>query len=96
MGALVSALLVSGSVLSAYANDVFTLKSGSLLGNFDLPLARQYWPSLNLGLGLNKKALVAELEAQAKWAIDNKLVRPDAKIPDFNTIVVGDFLPAAR
>lgn len=64
--------------------------------NFDLPLARQYWPSLNLGLGLNKKALVAELEAQAKWAIDNKLVRPDAKIPDFNTIVVGDFLPATR
>ncbi|MDN3919833.1 ABC transporter substrate-binding protein [Roseateles violae] len=63
--------------------------------NFELPLAQQYWPALNLGLGLDKKALVAELRAQAQWAIDNKLVRPDAKIPDFSTIVVGDFLPAA-
>jgi ABC-type nitrate/sulfonate/bicarbonate transport system substrate-binding protein len=63
--------------------------------NFDLALAREYWPTLNLGMGLNKKALVAELESQAKWAIDNKLVRPDAKIPDFNAIVVGDLLPAA-
>ena len=64
--------------------------------NFDLPLAQAYWPSLNLGLGLDKKAVVAELEAQARWAIDNKLVRPDAKIPDFNTIVIGDFLPTPR
>lgn len=64
--------------------------------NFDLPLAQAYWPTLNLGLGLDKKAVVAELEAQARWAIDNKLVRPDARIPDFNTIVVDSFLPSAR
>lgn len=64
--------------------------------NFDLELAKAYWPKLNLGLGLNKAAVVRELENQAKWAIENKLVRPDAKAPDFNKIVVDGFLPSSR
>jgi NitT/TauT family transport system substrate-binding protein len=62
--------------------------------NFDLALAKDYWPKLNLGIGLDKAAVVRELESQAKWAIENKLVRADANIPDFNQVVVEGFIPA--
>ncbi|MES2582136.1 MAG: NrtA/SsuA/CpmA family ABC transporter substrate-binding protein [Pseudomonadota bacterium] len=64
--------------------------------NFDHELARSYWPRLSPDLNLDKAAVVRELEAQAKWAVANKLVRPDARIPDFNTIVVTGPLEAAR
>ena len=63
--------------------------------NFDHDIATAYWPTLNLGLGLDKAAVVRELESQARWAIENKLVRPDAKLPDFNAIVVDTLLPAS-
>jgi len=62
MGALVSALLVSGSALSAYANDVFTLKSGSLLGNFDLPLAE-------LPAAVSPQALIGDPSTQDLYVL---------------------------
>jgi NitT/TauT family transport system substrate-binding protein len=78
------------------ANPEKSIQTVSKRLNFDLALARDYWPKLNLGLGLDKAEIVRELESQAKWAIENRLVRPDAKIPDFNQIVVEGFLPAKR
>lgn len=64
--------------------------------NFDPKLAAAYWPQLNLRVGLDKAAVVKELEQQARWAIENKLVRPDAKLPDFNQIVVTTLLDSAK
>ncbi|MDR2113259.1 MAG: NrtA/SsuA/CpmA family ABC transporter substrate-binding protein [Candidatus Accumulibacter sp.] len=78
------------------ANPEKSIQTVSTRLNFDLALARDYWPKLNLGLGLDKAEIVRELESQAKWAIENKLVRPDARIPDFNQVVVEGFLPAQR
>jgi len=62
----------------------------------DPQIAKQQWPKLNLAIELDREALVRELEAQAKWAVANNLVRPDAKLPDFNTVVVSGPLEAAR
>jgi NitT/TauT family transport system substrate-binding protein len=54
----------------------------------DPKIAHDYWPRAKFGMALNKDALVKELQAQAKWAIANKLVAPDATIPDFDKVVV--------
>jgi NitT/TauT family transport system substrate-binding protein len=62
----------------------------------DPEIARSFWSRAKFDLTLDKPKLVAELTAQANWAIENKLVRPDAKIPDFNTVVVTDLLDNAR
>jgi len=62
----------------------------------DPQIAKKQWPSLNLAIDLDRAALVSELEAQARWALANNLVRPDAKLPDFNKVVVSGLLEAAR
>jgi NitT/TauT family transport system substrate-binding protein len=62
----------------------------------DPEVTKSFWNRLNYDVALDKPALVAELKKQAQWAIDNKLVRPDAVIPDFDKVVVGDLLDAAR
>lgn len=62
----------------------------------DPEIVRNFLPRTKFDLVNNKQDLVAEFEAQAKWAIENKLVRPDVKVPDFNTIVVTNLLDQAR
>jgi ABC-type nitrate/sulfonate/bicarbonate transport system substrate-binding protein len=62
----------------------------------DPAIAKAFWKRANFKLALDKAALVSLLNEQAKWAVDNKLVRPDAKIPDFNTVVVTTLLDQAR
>ncbi|PKU22346.1 ABC transporter substrate-binding protein [Telmatospirillum siberiense] len=62
----------------------------------DPAIARALWPNLHLDIDLDRQSLVAELENQARWASANNLVRPDAKLPDFNTVVVSGPLEAAR
>jgi NitT/TauT family transport system substrate-binding protein len=62
----------------------------------DPEIARAFWSRAKFDLTLDKPKLVAELQAQANWAIENKLVRPDAKLPDFNAVVVTDLLEQAR
>lgn len=62
----------------------------------DPEIVRNFLPRTKFDLVSNKQDLVAEFEAQAKWAIENKLVRPDVKVPDFNTIVVTNLLDQAR
>ncbi|MEW6640500.1 MAG: NrtA/SsuA/CpmA family ABC transporter substrate-binding protein [Pseudomonadota bacterium] len=62
----------------------------------DPAVARAFWPRANFRLELDKPALVAELKRQAAWAVESKLVRPDAKIPDFDAVVVQDLFERAR
>ena len=62
----------------------------------DPTIAKSFWKRTNFKLALDKPSLVALMEEQAKWAIDNKLVRPDAKIPDFNNVVVTSLYDRAR
>lgn len=62
----------------------------------DPQIARKQWPNLNLAIDLDRDALVRELESQARWAVANNLVRPDAKLPDFNKVVVSAPLEEAR
>ena len=54
----------------------------------DPKIAREYWPRVHFGMALSKDEIVRELEAQARWAIESKLVRPDAVMPNFQEIVV--------
>ncbi|WP_225669951.1 ABC transporter substrate-binding protein [Bradyrhizobium hereditatis] len=62
----------------------------------DPVIAKVFWKRTNVKFDIDKAALVALLEEQAKWAVENKLVRPDAEIPDFNTVVVTSVLDRAR
>lgn len=62
----------------------------------DPEVTRAIWPRLKFDIDLDKDGLVKELESQAQWAVDNKLARPDAKIPDFNAVVVTKLLDEAR
>ncbi|GLK77711.1 nitrate ABC transporter substrate-binding protein [Methylopila jiangsuensis] len=55
-----------------------------------------FWDRFNFQVALDKPQLVADLKTQAQWAIDNKLVRPDAAIPDFDKVVVDAPLRAAQ
>ncbi|MGL3211239.1 ABC transporter substrate-binding protein [Bradyrhizobium sp. BR 1433] len=61
----------------------------------DPAIAKAFWKRANFKLEIDKASLVSLMEEQAKWAIDSKLVRPDAKIPDFNTVVVTSVLDRA-
>ncbi|WP_342726505.1 NrtA/SsuA/CpmA family ABC transporter substrate-binding protein [Bradyrhizobium sp. B097] len=61
----------------------------------DPAIAKAFWKRANFKLELDKASLVSLMEEQAKWAVDSKLVRPDAKIPDFNTVVVTSVLDRA-
>lgn len=61
----------------------------------DPQIARSFWSRAKFNLSLDKPLLVAELKRQADWAVENKLVRPDAKIPDFDKVVVPDLLERA-
>lgn len=62
----------------------------------DPEITKGFWNRFNYDLALDKLALVAALKEQAEWAIANKLVRPDATIPDFDKVVVGGLLDDAR
>jgi sulfonate transport system substrate-binding protein len=62
----------------------------------DPEITRGFWGRFNYDLALDRPALIAALKEQAQWAIANKLVRPDAVVPDFEKVVVGDLLDAAR
>jgi len=62
----------------------------------DPQIAKKIWPNLHLSVDLDRDGLVRELETQAKWAIANNLVRPDAKLPDFNSVVISQPLESAR
>jgi ABC-type nitrate/sulfonate/bicarbonate transport system substrate-binding protein len=62
----------------------------------DPAISKKFWPRANFKLELNKPELVAQLRDQAQWAVDSKLVRPDAKIPDFNAVVATNLLDQAR
>jgi NitT/TauT family transport system substrate-binding protein len=62
----------------------------------DPAIAKNFWPRTKFNIELDKAGLVAELQRQAQWAVDNHLVRPDAKIPDFNNVVVTGLLDQAR
>jgi ABC-type nitrate/sulfonate/bicarbonate transport system substrate-binding protein len=62
----------------------------------DPVISKKFWPRANFKLELNKPELVAQLRDQAQWAVDSKLVRPDAKIPDFDAVVVTNLLDQAR
>ncbi|MFD1331811.1 ABC transporter substrate-binding protein [Methylopila musalis] len=59
-------------------------------------VTKGFWDRFNFQIGLDRPKLVADLKAQAQWAIENKLVRPDATVPDFDKVVVGDLLEAAQ
>jgi ABC-type nitrate/sulfonate/bicarbonate transport system substrate-binding protein len=54
----------------------------------DPKVARTYWPRVHFGMALTKDEIIRELESQAKWAIESKLVRPDAVMPNFQDVVV--------
>jgi len=54
----------------------------------DPKVAREYWPRVHFGMALTKDEIVRELESQARWAIESKLVRPDAVMPNFQEVVV--------
>jgi ABC-type nitrate/sulfonate/bicarbonate transport system substrate-binding protein len=54
----------------------------------DPKVARAYWPRVHFGMALTKDEIIRELESQAKWAIESKLVRPDAVMPNFQDVVV--------
>lgn len=62
----------------------------------DPGIAKSFWKRTNFKLALDKPALVSAMEDQAKWAVDNRLVRPDAKLPDFNNVVVTSLYERAR
>jgi ABC-type nitrate/sulfonate/bicarbonate transport system substrate-binding protein len=62
----------------------------------DPKIARAYWPRVHFGMALAKDEIVKELESQAKWAIESKLVRPDAVMPNFQEVVVTKPLSDAQ
>lgn len=62
----------------------------------DPQITRGFWGQHNFQVSLDKPALVEALTSQAKWAIANRLVRPDAQVPDFNAVVVDSLIAAAR
>lgn len=80
------ALLSADQIIANDANAAADLTAARI--KLDPKIARAYWPRAHFEMTLGKDELVKELEAQAKWAIDSKLVRPDAVMPDFRTIVV--------
>jgi ABC-type nitrate/sulfonate/bicarbonate transport system substrate-binding protein len=62
----------------------------------DPAIAVDFWPRAKFKVDLDKAGLVAQLQEQANWAVANNLVRPNTKLPDFNTVVVPGLLEQAR
>lgn len=61
----------------------------------DPKIAAAFWDRTRFDLTLDKPAVVKLLQEEAEWAVANKLTRPDAKIPDFNTVVVTEIYERA-
>ncbi len=61
----------------------------------DPKIVSAFWNRTKFDLTLDKPAVVKLLEEQAKWAVENKLTRPDATIPDFSKVVVTDIYEKA-
>lgn len=62
----------------------------------DPEVARRIWPTLDFRVGLERDALVRELETQARWAVASGLARPGAALPDFAAVVVPGPFRAAQ
>lgn len=88
------ALIAGDKALKADPESAIRIVSDRI--KLDPETTRAFWPRLKFDIGLDKEGLVKELESQAQWAIANNLVRPDAKLPDFNTVVVTKLLEAAQ
>lgn len=88
------ALIAGDKALKADPEGAIRIVSDRI--KLDPETTRAFWPRLKFDLTLDKEALVKELESQAQWAIANNLVRPDAKLPDFNTVVIPKLLEAAQ
>jgi len=62
----------------------------------DPKIAAAFWDRTKFDLTLDKPAIVKLLQEEAKWAIEAKIARPDAQIPDFDKVVVTDIYDKAR
>lgn len=88
------ALLAADKSLKADSEGAIRIVADRI--KLDPEITRSFWPRLKFDIDLDKEALVKELDSQARWAFANNLTRPDAKIPDFNQVVVTSILDAAR
>jgi ABC-type nitrate/sulfonate/bicarbonate transport system substrate-binding protein len=96
-GSLVKMLAALNEIdkdLKADPTDLVTI--GAERTNLDIAFVRDYLPRLQFGLALPKDELVKELKSQAAWAMKEKLVRPDAVMPNFDEVVVTKLLTAAQ
>jgi NitT/TauT family transport system substrate-binding protein len=61
----------------------------------DPAIAARAWKEIHYGIELHP-GIVADMEAQARWAIDSGLARQGTRMPDFSKIVVRELLEQAR
>ena len=62
----------------------------------DPSIAASAWKEIPFAIDLNTEELIADLEAEAKWAMEVGLAPPNAQMPDFTKVVVPDLLQAAK
>lgn len=91
---VLKALLAADKALKADPDGAIRIVSDRI--KLDPEVTRAFWPRLKFDIDLDKEGLVKELESQSRWAIANNLTRPDAKVPDFNSVVVTKILDAAK
>jgi NitT/TauT family transport system substrate-binding protein len=88
------ALIAADKVLKAEPAASAATVAGRI--KLDPQIAANFWNRAQFDLTLNKPDVVKLLQEEAKWAIDSKLTRPDAKVPDFNPVVVTEIYEKAR
>ncbi len=54
----------------------------------DRAIAEREWDRIPFEITMDKQGIVKEMRAQAEWAIENNLVPPGSKVPDFEQFVV--------
>ena len=62
----------------------------------DREIVTKEWERIPFEVRLDKDSLVKDMQFQAQWAIDNRLVAPGTKIPDFNKVVVTTIYDQAK
>ena len=62
----------------------------------DPAAAAALWPGITFEVAMDKQRLIPVLEQQAQWAIENKLTKDGAALPDFAAIVTDEIYRKAK
>jgi ABC-type nitrate/sulfonate/bicarbonate transport system substrate-binding protein len=88
------ALVAADKLIATSSNEMASIIAQR--AKLDAAIVTNYMPRVSFTMAMDKGAIVNEMIEQANWALAAGIVRPGAKVPDFNQVVSDDLYTMAR